>query len=145
MRVAGVDGAEVTGRVVAVPVVLGSDDVEGALRPSTSPEVRALLDGEDLEPAGAPGVFASPDLAKDGSAKQCGARRLHLETCYGGRSNKRSNAPGAFRLAGHTSSAVGGAGPGYDLRWALCPLLRRAQTSWYSVLVSRRQPSKLCH
>jgi hypothetical protein len=50
MCVAGVDGAEVTGRAVAVQVVLRPDGVEGTLRPSTFPEVRALCRGDDPEP-----------------------------------------------------------------------------------------------
>ena len=50
MCVAGVDGTEVTGRMVAVQVVLGPDGIEGMLRPSTFPEVGALRGGDDPEP-----------------------------------------------------------------------------------------------
>ena len=64
MCVAGVDGTEVTGRMVAVQVVLGPDGIEGMLRPSTFPEVGAL-----------PAVAAPSDLVRDRPSRSSPGRR----------------------------------------------------------------------
>ena len=75
MCVARVDGTEVTGRVVAVHIVLGPDGIEGVLRPSSFPEVRALRGGDDPEPSWCSRGRLHPlILSETGLSEQAGPR-----------------------------------------------------------------------